>query len=173
MSQHLIITVRLEKKKKKKLSSITMYGFVSGTPEVAACDRATYYSPLQVVERGGRTRGEVARAAAVLDGVGLRLPCGGTGLHELADLVVHRRADVGGGAQVAAGEGAVGSGKLEHAGRHKTGAEGQVHLDRARARARVRVRVWVSNLGSDSGSGSGSGSGSDSGSGSGSGWSWG
>ena len=77
------------------------------------------YSPLQVIERFGRTRGEVARAAAVLDGVGLRLPCsgtGGTGLHELAHLVVHGRVDLGGGAQVAAAEGGVGAGKLEHGG---------------------------------------------------------
>ena len=77
------------------------------------------YSPLQVIERFGRTRVEVARAAAVLDGVGLRLPCsgtGGTGLHELAHLVVHGRVDLGGGAQVAAAEGCVGAGKLEHGG---------------------------------------------------------
>ena len=59
----------------------------------------------------------MARAAAVLDGVGLRLPCSGAGLHELAHLVVHGRVDLGRGAQVAAAEGCVGSGKLEHGGR--------------------------------------------------------
>eukprot|EP00964_Phaeocystis_antarctica_P149460 scaffold116607_cov60-Phaeocystis_antarctica.AAC.1 len=94
------------------------------------------YSPLQVIERFGRTRVEVARAAAVLDGVGLRLPCsgtGGTGVHELAHLVVHRRVDLGGGAQVAAAEGRVGSGKLEHGG--------------LGFRVRVRVRVTLPTRG--------------------------